>query len=408
MSALFFKILKPKAGFYGVGYNEKKERQGTAERVHFENFGYLQERSVITKEDFKKYLETYSSQNKTIKLKQFHAVLSCKGHAYTFEALKDHALEIMLKLGYGENPLLIYGHSDTKNNHVHIVTSRVGPNGIKIPHDFEGIRANKIVSEILGVNRKESFEETLERALSYTFSSKPGFLLLMEKSGYQHKQNGETITFYKHGGVQGEVALKLVNDRILFTQQGRGEPSSIRAILHKYKITISPVLSKIDFGVRTTAKPVFRSELTDYLRDKLALEFVFHGSENKDQPYGYTLIDHKNKAIYKGSEVINWSVLMDGAKVGEKPLNEVLGPSKGNPTDGGKMPSRKREGVEREIDLNVTRSDDKFFIPSQAGFSMDQSSLHHFDQLIEQGLRENEIAGKRVGKKRKKKKRGIS
>ena len=34
-------------------------------------------------------------------------------------------------MGYGEEgqPLLIYGHYDTNNHHIHIVTSRIDPQG---------------------------------------------------------------------------------------------------------------------------------------------------------------------------------------------------------------------------------------------------------------------------------------
>ena len=37
---LVFKIFAPGASFHGTDYNEKKQRQGSADLVYFENFGH--------------------------------------------------------------------------------------------------------------------------------------------------------------------------------------------------------------------------------------------------------------------------------------------------------------------------------------------------------------------------------
>ena len=137
------------SNFSAVNYNEKKVKEGTAGLVHFENFGNLQDKKEITKEEFKMYLKEYSARNTKIKNPVFHATCSCKGQELNHEQLKGIALEIMENLGYKENPVLIYEHHDTKNNHIHIVTSRVGEDGKKIKDSFEGKRANQFLNAIL-------------------------------------------------------------------------------------------------------------------------------------------------------------------------------------------------------------------------------------------------------------------
>src|ERR1700710_807213 len=110
-----FMIFTPSATFHGVGYSERKQKKGTAQLLHFDNFGHYQDgRDNITKAEFETYLKRYSSRNKRIKNAQFHATMTCKGNRFSHEELKDKALLVMEQLGYSGGPILIYGHNDTK------------------------------------------------------------------------------------------------------------------------------------------------------------------------------------------------------------------------------------------------------------------------------------------------------
>ena len=113
----------------------------------------------------KKYLAYFSSMNTRIKSPQFHAILSSKGQSFTTDQLKDHALQLMQKMGYGDNPLLIYAHTDTKNNHIHIISSRIGPDGRKIPDKYEGLTANRILSEMLQLDTQQDCKQAIKEGL---------------------------------------------------------------------------------------------------------------------------------------------------------------------------------------------------------------------------------------------------
>lgn len=302
--SLIFKIMKPAAAFYAVDYNEKKQEQGLADKVYFENFGYLQDRDVVTKAEFKKYLEEYSGRNGRIKSPQFHAVLSCKGSKYSFEQLKGHTLEMMKRLGYGDNPVLMYEHRDTKNNHVHIVTSRVRPDGKKIDHNLEGKRANQILTELLKIDPKQSFINDLSSALAFNISTVAQFRLLMERHGYKHKQDDKNIIFFRHGKEQGRVAVEKMEQQIKAASYNPNRTTQIKALIHKYKAQYSPeIVSNKNPDKYTTAKPSYYSALSNHLHKTFGLEFVYFGAKDKE-PYGYTIIDHKEKAVYKGSEIM--------------------------------------------------------------------------------------------------------
>ena len=45
-----------------------------------------------------------------------------------------------------------------------------------------------------------------------------------------------------------------------------------------------------------------KEELRSLMKQKFGVDLVFHGF--KDKPYGYTIIDHQNKTVLKGGEVL--------------------------------------------------------------------------------------------------------
>jgi hypothetical protein len=63
----------------------------------------------------------------------------------------------------------------------------------------------------------------------------------------------------------------------------------LKAILTKYKDT---------------------KEGIDYIKEKMGIELVFHKSPDHDKPFGYTIIDHAEKRVLKGSEVIKLKTLL--------------------------------------------------------------------------------------------------
>ncbi|WP_276499884.1 relaxase/mobilization nuclease domain-containing protein [Pontibacter litorisediminis] len=149
---MIVKILSSASSFSGVGYNEEKVERGTARLLAAENFGMLDmERLVNSTADIKAYLQLWSksaNNERKVHRPQFHAVISCKGHAMEGEELLRMAEQYLQRMGYSQNPYLIYLHSDTVNNHVHIVSSRVDSEGRKIDDSFERRRSQDIIREI--------------------------------------------------------------------------------------------------------------------------------------------------------------------------------------------------------------------------------------------------------------------
>lgn len=149
---MIVKILSSASSFSGVGYNEEKVERGTARLLAVENFGLLDTtRLANASADLKAYLQLWSrsrDNERRVHRPQFHAVISCKGRALDGEALLRIAEQYLNRMGYCKNPYLVYLHTDTDNNHVHIISSRVNSEGRKIDDSFERRRSQDIIQDI--------------------------------------------------------------------------------------------------------------------------------------------------------------------------------------------------------------------------------------------------------------------
>ena len=152
-------ILHSSSSFSAVKYNElkvehgqaelvaMKVEHGQAELVAMKNFGAIEKRPDLASiQDKRDFLVDYSARNTRIKKAQFHAAISCKGREYSREELEKIGWEYLRRMGYGEDgqPVLMYYHHDTGNNHLHIVTSRVAPCGRKISDSNEKMRSSEL------------------------------------------------------------------------------------------------------------------------------------------------------------------------------------------------------------------------------------------------------------------------
>ncbi|WP_373833894.1 relaxase/mobilization nuclease domain-containing protein, partial [Bacteroides heparinolyticus] len=140
-------ILPGSADFHAVGYNERKVSKGVATLIEIKNFGDIGQTNRPTTEELTEFLLDYSSSNQRIRKPQFHVAISCKGHELTEAELLDFAHRYLHEMGYDQpgHPLLVYAHHDTVNAHLHLITSRVAPDGRKIDHSHERRRSQQVI-----------------------------------------------------------------------------------------------------------------------------------------------------------------------------------------------------------------------------------------------------------------------
>ena len=93
---------------------------------------------------FQPYLDT-----RKIKDPVFHVSLNPDiTDCLTDAQLTEIAREYMERMGYGEQPYIVFKHKDISREHLHIVSLRVDEQGRKLPHDFEARRSMEILRDL--------------------------------------------------------------------------------------------------------------------------------------------------------------------------------------------------------------------------------------------------------------------
>ena len=226
-------ILPGSADFHAVSYNEHKVYKGVATLLEMQNFGGLDASEHPTAKQLVQFLQFYSSQNSRIQKPQFHVAISCKDHEMSEQQLLDFAHRYLQEMGYAEpgQPWLIYAHHDTDNTHLHIVTSRVSPDGRKIQHDHERRRSQMVIDKILGMDRQQKTDKDIEAAKQYSFSSFAQFKAVMGTMGYEVFQKDGNV-FVKQGGrIQKKLLLTEIEALFKKGYQDKARNRQLRAYL---------------------------------------------------------------------------------------------------------------------------------------------------------------------------------
>lgn len=269
---MIIKILKSVSGFPGVRYNTNKIDKNKGELQKVANFGPFQGLTRLRPQDYINYLQLVSKQNTRVVKPQFHVVLSAKGQSYDKTNLTAVAEKWLKEMGYGAQPYLVVFHKDTDNNHVHVVTTRVTREGEKINSTYEKIRAVKCLDAVLGYSV----------GMQYSFSTKAQFYTVLESFGYLGK----------------DFDSKKLEAKISAHRTDKARADAIRELLSTTRL---------------------QKDYVNVLRADFDLELVFHSVEDK-APYGYTIIDHATKSVFKGSEVMPLKQLLSNPH--ELPANQ--------------------------------------------------------------------------------------
>lgn len=214
----------------------------------------------------------------------------------TESELLDFAHRYLKEMGYAEpgQPWLIYAHHDTDNTHLHIITSRVAPDGRKIAYSHERRRSQEVIDRILGTDRQKKIADDMDAARQYTFSSFAQFKAIMVSMGYEVYKKDENV-FIKHGGkVQRQIPLAEVEQLFKSGYRERARCRQLRSILKKYR--------DVSGG---------KEELQKELKEKFGIDLVFFG--RKDAPYGYMIVDHAHRTVINGARVLATEQLLDFA-----------------------------------------------------------------------------------------------
>jgi hypothetical protein len=142
------KITVPNSIKRALNYNEQKMKEGKAECIYAHNF--LKEAEQLNFYDKLKRFDGLIALNKRVTTNTVHISLN---FGLTEKIEKDRLAEIgsvyMQKIGFGDQPYLVYQHLDAGHPHIHIVTTNIQKDGKRISlHNLGKNESTKARKEI--------------------------------------------------------------------------------------------------------------------------------------------------------------------------------------------------------------------------------------------------------------------
>ncbi|KAA6327287.1 hypothetical protein EZS27_023714 [termite gut metagenome] len=142
------KISSGKSVFGVLAYNQIKVENNQAEVLYRRKMFDSPDGKFFLRDCMDSFYPYLAMNNKTEKI-VFHASLNPDPKdKLDDKQLAKIAQAYMQKLGYGNQPYIVFKHSDIKREHLHIVSLRVDENGKKINDSYEAIRSIKICKEL--------------------------------------------------------------------------------------------------------------------------------------------------------------------------------------------------------------------------------------------------------------------
>jgi len=331
------KITVPKSIKRALNYNEQKMKEGKAECVHAHNF--LKEAEQLNFYEKLKRFEGLIALNTRATTNTVHISLNFGlNEKIEKEKLSEIASVYMEKIGFGQQPYLIYQHLDAGHPHIHIVTTNIQKDGKRISlHNLgrnESTKARKEIEIIYKLVRAENQKKQSDEI-------KP---INAQRVTYGRSPTKRAITNvldvvlpnYKYASLaELNAVLKLYNmtaDRgkeegIIFRKNGLlyrvldEKGNKIGVPIKASSIYSKPILSYLQekFKENEIRKQEFKKTLKtsidwilvkppknlQALKQALEKERVNLVVRQNDKGiiYGLTYIDHNTKCVFNGSDI---------------------------------------------------------------------------------------------------------
>jgi hypothetical protein len=162
------KITTPSNPHKALYYNEHKVQQKGAECIHAGNF--LKEAPQLSLLEKKQRFDQLIALNHYVKLNTLHVSINfAPGENLSRERMIEIAEEYMERIGFGNQPYLVYQHHDAGHPHIHIVSTNILPDGNRIDMNFIGRDrsepARKAIEEIYGLVKAEDQKKQTSKEL---------------------------------------------------------------------------------------------------------------------------------------------------------------------------------------------------------------------------------------------------
>lgn len=304
---------------------------------------------------FNKCFEPYLSTNiKTEKTVRHISLNPDPKDRVSDEQFAEMAQEYMERMGYGNQPYIVFKHTDIDRTHIHIVSTCVGIDGKKIPDDYDHPRSMAICRDLeQKYNLHEATEQEQKQADKVfkkveqqkgDIKSQMASVVRHLPKYYQYTSLGTynaLLSFFNITAeeIKGERNGKPVHGLVYFALNGKGEKVSnpFKASLFgkdagvaqlqkhfeqsKEKMKTNPARSvlknTVELAIHTTNnEKEFKKQLAEQ-----SIHTVVRRNDS-GRIYGITFIDNSSRTVWNGSQVdrnLSANVFNDWWNNGNKP-----------------------------------------------------------------------------------------
>ena len=332
------KITIPNSIKRALNYNEQKMKEGVAECIYAHNF--LKDAERLNFYEKLNRFEKLISLNKRASTNTVHISLNFGvDEKIERSKLAEIASVYMEKIGFAEQPYLVYQHLDAGHPHIHIVTTNIQKDGRRISlHNLgrnESTKARKEIEIAFGLVKAEDQKKQQAGEIKPLNAQRVRYGRSATKRSITNVLDA-IIPNYKYASLaELNAVLKLYNlvaDRgreegIIFKKEGliyrvldeRGD--KIGVPIKASSIYNKPTLSYLQkkFKENELAKQEYKKSLKtsidwimvkhpenlEAFRLSLQKEKIILIVRQNDNGiiYGLTYIDHKTKCVFNGSDI---------------------------------------------------------------------------------------------------------
>jgi hypothetical protein len=320
-------------------YNENKVTAGEARLLLAS--GFAGDINQFNLEQKLQRFEHLTMLNTRVKTNAVHITLNFdEQDKLSNEALQQISLSYMERIGFGNQPYLVYKHHDAAHTHVHIATINIKPDGNRIDTHGIGwklseparIALEKEFDLVQAKGRKSSNTLTIKPAniekaiygktptkraitnivnaviVTYQFTSLAEFNAILQQFNVIADRGGENTLMREKGGLiyslinengeQAGIPIKasaIYNKPTLFSLQKEFEKNTEKR--KQYKEPLKEAIEKVFKSYAAISKSTFIAELR-----KRNIYIAFRINE-QGYTYGITYIDHHNKTVFNGSDL---------------------------------------------------------------------------------------------------------
>jgi len=276
--------------------------------------------------------EPYLIANRKTEKPVFHASINPDPNdVLTDEQLSEIAQEYMQKMGYGEQPFVVYKHEDIARTHIHIVSLRVDEEGRKISDKFEHRRSMDVCRELeqkyglIPADQKQRYGGLPLKPIKHDAGDiKHQIANIIRPIARDYhflslKEYKALLSLYNAGmeEIRGEAKGKLYSGIVYTALNDKGEKtgSPFKSSLFGKSTGIAALEKRIkksafiikDKALKDRSKQIISAAMktcSDFegTLQKQGISVIFR-TNSEGRIYGATFIDHTQKCVFNGSRL---------------------------------------------------------------------------------------------------------